>query len=209
MNPTIPRLALTLLAAASSLMTGCLNFKPVADPTRYFVLAALPPGAITNAPAPKPIALGIGPIGFPPYLNTTRFIMRKGDHEVVSNDYLRWGEPPDQGFQRVLAANLALLLGTKEICLSQWRRDAVTSELQVEVARFDVNDQGHAILEASWHVRQPTTGRQLHAATTRLEQAGPPPAINPDGAVATLSDLLGEFSRATAAVLQTLPALFP
>jgi uncharacterized lipoprotein YmbA len=138
----------------------------------------------------------------PTYLFNTSLAVRKGTNEI---DYLPsalWAERLDTGFQRVLAANLAIVLPARQVRLSAWRSDEVAAEAYVAIEQFDVDTAGRGVLIAQWRVLSPGGDKILKAGTSRLSCQGPLPEAGASGTVASLSDLLAGFSRELAKSLQ-------
>lgn len=187
------RLALALVAVAS--LTGCFGLlKPSKAVTRQFVLTSLPAAAAPAGNSNR-IAVGVGQVKLPAYLLNSSLAVRSGTNEIDYLPWTTWAEPLRDGLQRTIAANLATLLPSDQIRLSEWRSDDVSVGLYVAFERFDVNVGGEAVLAAWWRVLSPGGERLLKSGETRLTRAGPPPATDPSGAVATMSDLVGEMSR--------------
>lgn len=186
-------------------VSGCSFLRPARSTARYFVLTPMPAGGGAAAAADS-IAVGVGQVRVPAYLLNTSLAVRKGTHEI---DYLPsalWAERLDTGFQSVLAANLSMALPTDRIHLSAWRRAAVAAEVYVTLEQFDVDSDGRGVLVAHWRILSPGGGKILKAGACRLSRQGPPPDAGASGAVATLSELVAEFSGQLA---QTLKATVP
>jgi uncharacterized lipoprotein YmbA len=191
--PVLARLVLALAAGLS--LTGCFGFlKPAKSTARHFVLTPI----ATAAPAAAPrgsMAVGVGPVKLAAYLFDTSLAVRKGTNEI---DYLPtsfWAERLDTGLQRVLAANLATLLPTDQIRLSAWQSADVSVEVYVAIERFDVDTRGEGVLTAWWRILSPGGEKTLKAGECRRTRQGPPPEVDPSGAVATLSELAADLSR--------------
>jgi len=121
-----------------------------------------------------------------------------------------WAERLDTGFQRVLAANLSVLLPTDRIRLSAWNREDVSAEVQVTLEQFDVDSNGRGVLVAWWRILSPGGEKTLKAGESRLSRQGPSPGTSPSGAIATLSDLMADLSRQLAQALkEATPAVRP
>jgi len=60
------------------------------------------------------------------------------------------------------------------------------------------------VLVARWRIMSPGGDRTLKAGESRLTRQGPAPEKDPAGAVRTLSELLGEFSRGVTTALAEL-----
>ena len=204
-------LPLLLIAlAACACLTGCFGFlKPACETARRYVLTPLPAAEPANV-VPGALGVGVGQVKLPGYLLDSSLAVRKGTNEIDYLPLALWAERLDTGIPRVLAANLAVLLSTDQIRLSAWRSEEVGAELYVAIEQFDVNASGQAVLVAWWRIVSPGGEKTLKAGESRLTHQGPPPAANPSGAIATLSDLLADLSRQLAqAIKETAPALQP
>jgi uncharacterized protein len=99
------------------------------------------------------LAVGVEPVILPPYLDRTQLVTRAGSNRVVLADFDSWAEPLDGLFSRVLAENLAILLGTDDVLLLPQRRPmSLDYQVEVDVTRFDVDTSGNAVLDARWWV---------------------------------------------------------
>jgi uncharacterized lipoprotein YmbA len=186
-------------------LTGCSFLKPAQSTTRYFVLTP----ALATGPAPtasSALAVGLGQVKLPAYLFETSLAVRKGTNEIEYLPSALWAERLDTGFQRVLAANLAILLPSDRIHLSAWQKDAVNAEVYVIIHQFDVDSAGRGVLVAQWRTVAPGGEKALKAGESRMSQRGPAPTGDPAGAVATLSALLADFSRQVSQAIQETAA---
>lgn len=194
------------LLLACVCLTGCFGFlKPAKATARHFVLTALPAADAATVP-PGALAVGVGQVKLPAYLFETSLAIRRGANEIDYPALTLWGERLDTGIQRVVAANLAVLLPTDQVRLSSWRSEDVGAEVYVTIEQFDVDANGRAVLFAWWRVLTPGGDKTLKAGQTRLTREGPSPEANPAGAVATLSELVGELSRQLALTLKETTA---
>ena len=110
-NPSLP-IRFLLSTAACVCLSGCLDLKPARPTARYFVLSPLTAAApVTPSPGtPSRLAVGLGQVKLPDYLYKQSLAVRKGANEVDYVETALWAETLSNGFQRVLAANLAALL---------------------------------------------------------------------------------------------------
>jgi uncharacterized protein len=201
-NPKSELARLLLAIAACVCLAGCFGFlKPAHSTARYFVLTPLPAAASPTV-TPGALAVGVGQVKIPAYLFNTSLAIRKGTNEIEYLPSLLWAERLDTGIQRVLAANLAALLPTDRIRLSAWRSEDVSAEVYVAMEQFDVEAGGRGLLIARWRIVSPGGERTLKAGETRLARQGGRPGPDPAGAIATLSDLMADFSRQLAQVLK-------
>src|SRR4026208_1552930 len=116
------------LIASGLVFSGCLNLQPVAEKTRFYVLSPLQATASGTPANGEYLALGIGRIDVPDYLQPKQIAVRKGNHEIEYSKMLYWAERLDKGIQRALGANLAELLGSTNVVLSAWGRHHVHGE---------------------------------------------------------------------------------
>ena len=192
-------IALSLFACLG--LTGCLSFlKPATVSARYFVLTPLPANE-TKVENTNLVAVGVGRVKIPDYLLDTSLVVRRGNNEI---DYLLlsvWAERLDGGLQNTLAANLATLLPTDQIRLSDWQSDDVSLEVHVAIEQFDVSAEGTGVLVAWWRVESPGGEKTLKAGNSRFTRKGPSPDADPSGAVATLSQLVTDLSRELSAAV--------
>lgn len=200
-------LILSAISAGAVALTGCFGFlKPAESAARHFVLTPLPV-LEAGAKSVLPGGVGVGQVRIPSYLFETSMALRKGTNEV---EYLRdimWAERLENGVQRVLAANLAVLMPGKSIRQSTWNSTDVDAELYVTVDRFDTDSSGRCVFIARWRIVSPGGRKALHAGETSLARLGPSPHTDPAGAVAVMSELLADFSREVVGALQNLPTL--
>ena len=186
----VTSLAILVLLSAS----GCLNLKPKADPVRYFVLHPITESVEVERVAADGLRLGIAPVTVPSYLTKPWIVVRTSETELRYADYYKWAEYMDKGVQRVLAEDLAYLLGTDQIQMNSWRRENVDVELKVMVQRFDVDDQGQVVLEVLWQLNGRTASSGHHA----VRLSGPTPGTDPSGAIETMSQALNGLSKTLA-----------
>jgi uncharacterized lipoprotein YmbA len=188
-------------------LTGCFGFlKPAQSTARHFVLTSLPAPPSAATP-PGKTAVGFGQVKVAPYLFNTSFAVRRGTNEIDYSSSTIWAERLDSGLQRVLAANLAILLPTDQIRLSAWQSADVSAEAYAAVERFDVDTRGQGVLVAWWRILSPGGDKTLKSGQCHFTRQGPAPDVDPSGAVATLSELAADLSRQLAeAVKEAAPA---
>jgi uncharacterized lipoprotein YmbA len=180
---------------ALGLVSGCLNFKPAIDTTRFYVLMPLVAPTPGGAACDQALAVGISRIDLPEYLQQKRIVFRKGQSQIQYCESSHWAERLDKGIQRVLGANIASLLGSTNVVLSAWRRSEVQAEVYVSVQRFESDEQGWVVLEAQWRITNPGAEETGRSDFSKIIKQGPAPGTDPGGAVAALSNALADLSR--------------
>src|SRR5262249_13986796 len=129
-----------LTAATGLLLSGCL-LRPATVSPRRFVLSPLSADKPVSI-ADERLSVGIGPVRMPSYLLRSSMIVRNGANEIQYLEDALWGERLDHCFQRTLAANLAKLLPSDSIYLTDWRRDQVMVKVSIAVEQFEVDTRG-------------------------------------------------------------------
>ena len=132
---------------------GCSSLDSKPDPSRFFSLASLPRTGqrAQDAAGTNALALGIGPIKFPGYLDRQQFVTRISQNRFAVAENDRWAEPLEENFSRVLSQNLSILLQTDRIVAYPWERNQrPTYQVQVEVLRFEPNAEQLVELWARW-----------------------------------------------------------
>ena len=84
-------------------LAGCIP--GATEPSRFFVLRPVP---TTSEPAPKgdAIAIGVGPVVFPAYLDRPEMVTQVSANELNVDEFHRWAEPLRDNFTGVLACCL-------------------------------------------------------------------------------------------------------
>ena len=196
--------ALLFAGALCVALPGCSFLKPAQSTARYFVLTPMP----ATGPGPaasNSLALGLGQVKLPAYLLNTSLAISKGTNEIEYLPSALWAERLDTGFQRVLAADLAVALPTEQVRMSAWQRDDVAAEVYVTLEQFDVDASGRGMLVAQWRILSPGGEKILKAGGSRFVREGPSPHASASGAVATLSELVADLSRQLAQALKEMP----
>ena len=144
------QIAVFTLGAFLVVLGGCAGTSP---PSNFYVLSALPQSA-AGTPSDKDegkIAIGIGPVVLPEYLDRSQIITRISPNELRVAAFERWAESLKNSFPRILMENLATLLNTEQVTLYPWRKSApVKYQVIVDVVQFDAERGGDAVLIARW-----------------------------------------------------------
>ena len=191
------RLAFVTLLASPVVLGGCLG-KGTVEPTRFYLLDALPmPGsATTDAPS-----IGVGPVSLPDYIDRPQIVTRSPGNEIRLAEFARWGAPLKEHVPRVLAENLSALLGTEKVAVFPWKAaDLVDYQVAVDILRFDADEAGNAALSARWSVLR--KGGKEALRSKRSEYSERAAASGYDGLTGAESRALQSLSREIAGVIQ-------
>jgi uncharacterized lipoprotein YmbA len=150
MTKYVLQIAVLILSVLLAVLGGCAGTTPPAD---FYILSALPqssPGSQSERDDNN-IAIGVGPVKLPEYLDRPQIITRTNPNELRVAPFDRWAEPLKSSFPRILMENLATLLNTDQVALYPWRKSAsVEYQVMVDVVQFDAERNGDALLIARW-----------------------------------------------------------
>ena len=127
------RTAIFTSCAFLSVLGGCLGGS---SPSRFYLLSPL--SASESPVAASGVAIGVGPISLPQYLDRSQIVTRKGENQLHLAEFDRWAESLQKSFTRVLVLNLSTLLSTDRVALHPWNRSTpIDYQVIVDVARCD------------------------------------------------------------------------
>ncbi|MBW2412733.1 MAG: membrane integrity-associated transporter subunit PqiC [Deltaproteobacteria bacterium] len=190
------------LGAFLVVLAGCAGTSP---PSNFYVLSTLPESAAeTRSDGDlNRIAVGIGPVILPDYLDRSQIVTRTSPNELKVAAFDRWAEPLKSSFPRILMENLAILLNTDRVAVYPWRK-AIPIEYQVvvDVVRFDASPGGNAVLVARWSLLG-NGGDKLHLIkkSTFRKTTG---SKDYEAMVSAQSQLVIELSREIAAAIKAI-----
>lgn len=192
----LPRLGRLLLCTVAMILGGCIDLGAGSPPARYYLLSPL-----AGAPPAEDagVAVRLYPVELPVYLRRPQIVTRREGNEIGRADFDRWGEPLEDNVRRVVAENLALLIGTDRVTLfPSTVAGPADYGVRLEVVRFEGRLGQEAELQARWTVSSGDGGLHLARQTFYRE---PVAAAGYDALVAAMSRALGELSRDIAAAL--------
>lgn len=175
------RLPIVLLVTAT--LAGCLGSSP---PSSFYELIPMegPSGS-----AKSDVSVAIGAVQLPALLDRPQLVLRLGQHERAVDEFARWAEPLGTAVPRILADNLARLLGTDRVGPSE-AGSSSDFVVEVTVTRFDATVDGNAVLSCRWWLMD--GDRNILTVRSGRYSATPPSPAMADivGALnATLDDL--------------------
>lgn len=122
-----------------------------------------------NSAAPLAGAsVGIGPVHVAQFLQRPQIVTHAGGTQLQVSNNSRWGEPLEQGIQRVLLQNIAALTGA-ETRNFPWRQNATPDyALRVDVIDLDKLPSGEVILDVSWLLEDLKNARVIKTQQERI-----------------------------------------
>jgi uncharacterized lipoprotein YmbA len=139
-----------VLAGLALALSGCGETKP----SNFYLLSVLPaPEAPIGSTPSGQLALGVGPVSLPSYLDRPQLVTRASPNRLAFAEFDRWAESLKEMFPRTLAENLSALLGTDLVFVVPLRRSPkLDYQVAVDVLRFDMGTDGQAVLSARWTI---------------------------------------------------------
>jgi uncharacterized lipoprotein YmbA len=185
-------------------LAGCSFLDPKPDPSRFFALTSLPRTAqrAQDAAGANALALGIGPIKFPGYLDRQQLVTRISQNRFAVAENDRWAEPLEENFSRVLSQNLSILLQTDRILASPWQRSQQPIyQVQVEVLRFEPTAEQLVELWGRWSI---IDGTKKTVSVRETYLTLPTRDKSTEASVAALSEAVADMSREIAGAIRAI-----
>ena len=145
--------------------------------------------------AEESLAIGIGPLRLPDYLSRARIVTRRGDSEVIVDDFNRWAEPVEDAMHRIIATNVDSLLENVVVVGFPYNHYAdMDGQVIGRIDRFDTDENGRVVLLAQWGILTPDSDVIVAPRRSRYEAQA---AIVGDysAIAAAMSEVIAEFSR--------------
>ena len=191
-----------ILAALTLAVAGCSS----TPATRFYSLASIAPAAPESPrPAGQGLAVAVGTVTLPAYLDRPQMVTRPGVYAVDLAEFDRWSEPLQDMVPRVIAENLSVLLGSDQVYLSPRRRlPGLTHQIDIAIDRFDLDDQDRVVLAARWDLVE--RSRDEVVSSRRITITEPAADRSYDTIAAAMSKALALLSRDIADGLQAAAA---
>ncbi len=169
------RYAVAVPCLLAILAAGCAS----SPPARFYTLSAVPG---PSGPA-STLSVTVGPVSIPAAVDRPQIVVTVSPNEVRLDESARWAAPLDDNVARVVAENLAVLLGTPRATLSsQTLGGSADYRVSVDVQRFDSAPGQAATLDAVWVVSRSRGGTARPCARpwrTPATTPSPPPTAGP------------------------------
>ena len=199
----IQRLSAVLVLSALSMMAFS-SCSTTALPRRLYVLTPLTPmEPISRVPGTRAVALGVGPVELPQYVNRPEIVTGRDSPVLQSAAVAEWAEPLRDGFTRVLAENLSLLLATDRVMIFPWQSGIPEYQVVVNVIQLLGQPGGDVTLVAFWSL----LGRQGPEVLVSKKSSFREPTGGQDyeALAAAMSRAVAALSRDIAAAMSALP----
>jgi uncharacterized lipoprotein YmbA len=180
------------LLLVAFLLAACSSTPPV----RFYNLNSLPSGQQENPPVlpGEDIAIGVGPVEFPAFLDRPQIVTRKSQNQVEIAEFHRWASSLPGDFSRVLAKNISTLLPTDRMAVYPWDDTfSPTYQVKLDVEQFDGQLGERVFLRVIWSLVGQEGKKELVVRKTLIEE----PVLTNDynGLVEAQSNALATLSR--------------
>ncbi|MEE9120483.1 MAG: PqiC family protein [Syntrophobacteria bacterium] len=173
-------------------LAACSSTPPVA----YYTLNTLPemqqeiPAAIMD----DTLAIGVGPVEFPKFLDRPQIVTRKSQNQIEVSEFHRWAGSLPGDFSRVLAKNISILLPTDRVAVYPWGEQfSPTYRIKLDVEQFDGRLGERVVLDVTWKVTDQEGTNQLVVRKSLIEE--PVSDKNYEALVVAESNALATLSR--------------
>ncbi len=177
--------------AVPVLALGCLGRSPQ---VRFYAMSAV------SLPAPaaaSDLAIGVGPVSLPRYLDQPQLVTRVGGSQLAYDELHRWAGGFESNILRALGDDLSARLGTKRVVVYPAEAPFPLSyRVTLDIFQFDGRPGGELVLRARWIVRDGSGEQGPWSAESEIRQ--PLPDADAQSLVAAhdaaLSALAGEIA---------------
>jgi uncharacterized lipoprotein YmbA len=181
--------------------SGCASSKTA----RFYTLSPLDaPGERSGMEsAERRIAVAVGPVAIPDYLDRPQILTRSGPRKLELSEFDRWAGSLEEDISRVLAENLSILLPRDKVTVFRWGGDAsafpAAFRVGIDVTRFEGAIGESVVLSAQWSVYREEDRKILSARESNVKE--PVKGQEYDALVGAMSRALASLSREIAAAI--------
>lgn len=122
-------------------------------PATFYTLSAMDTGIVASRSEslPSNIAISVGPISLPDFLDRPQIITRTGRNTLQLAEFHRWAGSLQREFERVICENLAILLETDHIFLYRQQRTLpINYNVTLNIKHFEGTRGGEVVLNVDW-----------------------------------------------------------
>jgi uncharacterized protein len=184
---------LFLITCVVAAAAGCAS-----SPSRFYTLNSTATG--DSSPTTN-CAVVVGPVSIPALVDRPQFVVQVATNRVQVDEFNRWAEPLNDNIARVVARNLAALLGTPQVATAPLANFDPAYRVSIDIQRFESVRGKSALIEAVWVVQRTATGGATCSGRTVASE--PVHEDSFDALAAAHSRALAKVSGDIAAVIRT------
>ena len=144
-----PLRAVAVSAVLAILGAGCSS----TPPARFYTLSP----TSTPAVASSELSVAVGPVAVPAAVDRPQIVVSLGPNRVWLDEFNRWAAPLQDDIARVVAENLAAMLGTPRV--AKTLSAGMAYRAVIEVQRFDSAPGDAATVDYVWTVTRARDGK--------------------------------------------------
>lgn len=163
MKNLVSRLTLLLSSAGAALcLAGCGGAQD-----QYFRLSAGGLAPVGSAG----IAVGVGPVTLPAYLDRGEVVFMSGANEVQIPSKVHWAGTLSDNVTRALATDLGGQIGSSNVLPYPWGANVkLRYQVTVDVRQFHAVSGGEAVLDVAWRIQSPEDGQVIRRQNVSLHE---------------------------------------
>ena len=151
-------IAVTFVAVFAA---GCAS-----APSKFYTLNSTSEGDGKTA---ANYAVAVGPVSIPAEVDRPQFAVKIAPNRVSIDEFNRWAEPLDGNIARVIAGDLAVLLGTPKVVAVPLANFDPAYRVTIDIQKFESLPGKSAQIEAVWVVRKSAGGIPVPGRTSVTE----------------------------------------
>jgi uncharacterized lipoprotein YmbA len=185
-------LQLFLITCVAVAAAGCAS-----SSSRFYTLNSTATGGGTPAAS---YGVAVGPVAIPALVDRPQFMVQVATNRVEVDEFNRWAEPLNDNIARVIAGDLAALLGTPQVATAPLANFNPAYRVSIDIQRFESARGKSVLVEAVWVVHQTATGGATCSGRTLASE--PVQSDTFDALAAAHSRALAKVSTDIAAVIR-------
>ena len=155
-----------IISLAAAAFTAVLAAGCASSSSKFYNLS---PAAKGDGKPGADYAVAVGPVSVPTEVDRPQFTVQTAPNRVSIDEFNRWSEPLNSSIARVVAADLAVLLGTPRVVAVPLANFDPSYRVTIDIQRFESAPGKSAQVEAVWVVRKSAGGLPVSGRTVAVE----------------------------------------
>jgi uncharacterized protein len=139
-----------VIAFVAVAAAGCAS-----APSRFYTLNST---AKAEGSPTANYAVVVGPVSVPAEVDRPQFTVQIAPNRVAVDEFNRWAAPLGGNIARVIAGDLAVLLGTPRVAAMSLINFDPAYQVTIDIQKFESVPGKSVLIEAVWIVRKPAGG---------------------------------------------------
>jgi uncharacterized lipoprotein YmbA len=165
-------------------------------PSRFYTLNST---AQADGTPEAHYAVVVGPVSVPAEVDRPQFTVQVAPNQVAVDEFNRWAAPLNNNIARVVAEDLAVLLGTPQVSAASLANFDPAYRVTIDIQRFESVPGKSVLVDAVWVVRKSAGGASQSGRTVAGE---PVTGADFDALAAAHSRALAKVSSDIAAAIR-------